>query len=72
MGTATEEARNAYNSSVCDYSICTAWRDEYGVVPFANYGTLPTALRPSWDFPRSILGNRTCNSLVGELGSNRF
>ncbi len=54
-----------YGSSNCVVKVCEAWKSQYGVVPYKTYGTLPEALKASWDYPRPTMKGRTCNSLAG-------
>ncbi len=54
-----------YDSSDCEVKVCSAWRAQYGVVPYGSWGTLPEELKASWDYARPSRGGRTCNSLSG-------
>ncbi|KAG2493025.1 hypothetical protein HYH03_008688 [Edaphochlamys debaryana] len=69
MGSAVPLAAQLYEDSKCLNSVCEYWRAAYGVVPFLSYGSLPTYLQPSWDYPRTAYA-QNCNELSGPLGAS--
>ncbi|KAG2493017.1 hypothetical protein HYH03_008680 [Edaphochlamys debaryana] len=69
MGSAGPASIKVYKESDCLNRVCEYWRTQYGVVPFVSFGTLPTYLRPSWDYSRNAIG-QNCNELSGPLGAS--
>ncbi len=66
-GSAPESVLSLWVSENCDAVICVTWRQMYGVVPFKTWGSLPSSLHRSWDWPRPKNGNKNCNALsIGE------
>ncbi|KAG2493021.1 hypothetical protein HYH03_008684 [Edaphochlamys debaryana] len=68
-GSATPNVVALFSSSGCDTSICTVWRQRYGVAPYVTYGNLPASYKASWDAVRPP-GKKTCNDLAGLLDSS--